>query len=64
MVAGGNQLFQAQPIEVQDKILKKVGFKGIVAVAQHSLSLEMLAVIPHFLFDIGQQSIKFIVFSL
>ena len=44
----------------KNKIFEKIRFKRIITVAQYDLILKMLAVVPHFLFNIGQLCVKFI----
>ena len=46
LVAGDDQLFQLQLLEVVGEIVKEVAGLGIVAVAQDGLVLEVLGVMP------------------
>ena len=48
LVAGGDQLFQLQLLEVVREVVKEVADLGIIAVAQDGLVLEVLRVMRGF----------------
>lgn len=60
LVAGGDQLFQLQLLEVVGEVVKEIANLGIIAVAQDSLVLEMLDVMPQLLLDVGKLGVKLV----
>lgn len=63
LVAGCDQLFQLQLLEVVREVVKEVADLGIVAVAQDGLVLEMLRVMPQLLLNVGELGVKLILFG-
>src|SRR5674476_64830 len=60
LVAGGDQPFQRQLLEVVRKVVKEIADLGIVAVAQDGLALEMRRVMPQLLLDVRKLSVKLV----
>ena len=53
-ITSRNQLLQAKPVEIQDKVLEEIALERIITVAEHSLVLKMLSVVAHLFLDISQ----------
>ena len=47
------KLFDTNVQWIKYKVLKEVAFKGIVTVAKNRLAFEVLAVVPHLVFNIA-----------
>jgi hypothetical protein len=62
LVAGGDQIFQFQLLEVVREVVKEIAYLGIVAVAQDALVLEMLSIMPQLLLDVGELGVKLVLF--
>ena len=59
-VASCDQLFEFQLVKIQNKVFEEIGFKGIITIAEHSLSCEVLAIMSKLLLNIGKLSIELI----
>ena len=59
-IAGGNELLEAETLEVQHKELEEVGLEGVVAVTENRLALEVTAVVPHLLLNIGELRVELV----
>ena len=63
-IAGGDELLQAQVIEVHREILEKVALIGVVAVAQNHLIAEVFLVVAQFRLNIRHLCVKLVSFVL
>lgn len=59
-VAGGDQLFKLQFLEVVREVVKELADLGVVAVTQDGFVFEVFRVVPHLLLDVGELGIKLI----
>lgn len=58
VIAGGNQLFETQKVEIQREVLEEVAFIGVIAVAEDHLAAEVRLIVAHFRFNVGQLGIR------
>src|SRR5699024_320403 len=59
-IARGDELLQPETVEIQYEILEKIGLERVIAVAKHRFTLEVLAIIPYFLLNVGELRIELI----
>ena len=60
LVAGGDQLFQFQLLEVVREVVEEIADLGVIAVAKDALFREMLRVMPQLLLDVGKLGVKLV----
>ena len=63
LVAHAHQLLQAIHRELAEEVKEEVACIRIVAVAENRLAVEMLFVVPHLLFDIGELCIELVLLA-
>jgi hypothetical protein len=63
LVAGGDQFFQLQLLKVVREVVKEITDRGIVAVAQDALVLEMFRAMTQLLLDVRKLGIKLVLFD-
>ena len=60
-VARGDELVQAQALEVVREVMEEFGDAGIVAIAVHDLAPEMSSVVAQLVLDVGQLRVELVV---
>ena len=61
LVARGDELLQAQAVEVVREVMKEVGDAGIVAIAVHTLVTEVSGVVAQLVLDVGKLGVELVV---
>ena len=60
VVAGGDELLQSEVVEARGEVVEEVAFIGIVAVAEHGLSLEKARVVLQLRLDVAELRVKLV----
>ena len=60
LVAGGYELLQAEVLEVVGEVIEEVAYARVVAVAENRFALEVLGVVPEFVFDVRQLRVELV----
>ena len=63
LVASGYEFLQAEKLEVVGEISEEVAYAWVVAVAQHGLATEMVAIVAQFVVYVFKLCIEFVFFS-
>ena len=57
-------ILELELVEVEREVLEEVRLVGVVAVAQHGLALEVRAVVPQLVLDIGELRIELVLLGV
>ena len=61
MIAGSNQLFEAQAVEIHEEILHKIALKRIVAITVNHFPLKLIRIVLQFCLNLRQLCIELII---
>ena len=60
-MAGGDELLQAQRVEVEREIAEEITLERVVAIAENRLAAKLIPIMPQLIFYIDKLRIKFVI---
>ena len=64
LVASGNKFFQSKELKVVSEISEEIAHARVVAITQHGLAAEVLAVMPQLVVDVFQLRVELVFLGL